>query len=421
MTGKYSMFNSLVMVAVFAATLMLVGNATARSQYRVLHNFTGGKGGENGPSPGTLLLDGKGNLYGSTPGGGGNGCAGYGCGTIFELTPRRNGPWKQIALYSFPDGKNGFPNSSLAFDTSGNLYGTALWDGGISRGSVFQLVRRQGNWTLNVLYHLGSTAGVVLDKAGNLYGSVGLGKYGNGAISEFIRGSKGWSLKTLYSFCGRPNCPDGEDPLAPLTWDAAGNLYGTTLNGGNGPPKCLNSGLGCGVAFQMTPNSDGTWTYHVLHRFAAFKTDGQFPDGGLVLDASGAAYGVTAYGGVHGNGTVFKLTLSSGGRWKQTVLYDFPTCANGCLPGTTLVFGKAGNLYGVGSGGLADCQGYDCGVVFKLSPQAGGKWKYSVVHKFTGKDGGFPNGVIIDAKGNLYGTTQAFGAYGYGVAYQLKP
>jgi hypothetical protein len=234
-----------------------------------------------------------------------------------------------------------------------------------------------------------------------------------------IHTSKGWALKTLYSFCSQNYCADGENPIAPLTWDATGNLYGTTLYGGN---ALCPGNLGCGVAFQMTRKADGTWKYHVLHRYAAFPTDGQYPDGGLVVDASGNAYGVTAYGGIHGNGTVFKLTPpSSHGHWKQNVLYDFPTCANGCLPGTTLVFDKAGNLYGVASGGLKDCQGFTCGVVFKLTRQAGGKWKYSVVHKFTGTDGGFPNGVIIDAKGNLYGTTQSFGKYGYGVAYEITP
>ena len=253
-----------------------------------------------------------------------------------------------------------------------------------------------------------------------MYGAIGDGKYGAGAISELMHGAGGWKLKTLYSFCNPQSCPDGDGPVAPLNSDAAGNLYGTMLYGGNGPPQCPGL-LGCGVAFQVTPNSDGTWKYHVLHRFAAFAGDGQYPDAGLVVDRSGTAYGVTAYGGVHGNGRVFKLTPASDGQWKQTVLCDFSSCANGCFPGTTLVFDKAGNLYGAGSGGLGDCQGYACGLVFKLTPQSGGKWKYSVIHEFTGTDGGFPNGVIIDGRGNLYGTTQAFGADGYGVAFEITP
>jgi len=104
------------------------------------------------------------------------------------------------------------------------------------------------------------------------------------------------------------------------------------------------------------------------------------------------------------------------------VLYDFPDYAEGTNPGYAMGFDKAGNLYGVAaSGGLADCGGYTCGVVFKLTPQKNGKWKYSVLHKFAGADGGFPLGVILDDKGNLYGTTQAFGKYGAGVAFEITP
>jgi uncharacterized repeat protein (TIGR03803 family) len=158
----------------------------------------------------------------------------------------------------------------------------------------------------------------------------------------------------------------------------------------------------------------------VLHRFAAFPSDGQYPNGGLAVSRSGSVYGVTAYGGVHGNGTVFQLTPSSGGHWKQTVLYDLPSCDSGCGPFWTPVFDKAGNLYGVASGGKFSCP-QTCGVVFKLTPQAGGKWKYSLVHKFNGTDGDGPNGLTIDGAGNLYGTTMSGGQYNYGVAFKLTP
>jgi hypothetical protein len=404
---------------VFALALTAVP-AWPGSKYGVLHNFTGGGDG-GGPTSGPLLLDQEGRIYGETAAGGGTGCRGYGCGLIFELTMQSNGKWQEKVLYEFPGGKDGaIPIGSLVLDAVGNLYGTTRADGGASPSTVFKLSPHAGGWSHQVIYEPGSDAGLILDKTRNLYGFIGPGGHKAGAVSELVRGSKGWNPKTLYSFCSQHQCADGEGPGDPLAWAAAGNLYGTTLYGGNSPPKCPGS-LGCGVAFQMMRNSDGTWKYKVLHRFAAFPTDGQYPDGGLAVDTRGNAYGVTGFGGVHGNGTVFKLTLSSGGHWKQTVLYDFPNCGNGCSPYSTLVFDKAGNLYGTGSGGLADCQGYTCGLIFKLSPQAGGKWKYSVVHKFTGTDGGFPNGVIIDAKGNLYGTTQAFGKYGYGVAFEITP
>jgi hypothetical protein len=412
------LMRALVSVAfVLLFVLAMISGAVAGNTYKVLHDFKARRDG--GVPKGSLTLDRKGNLYGAAGGGGGAGCSGNGCGVVFELK-QTGGRWQEKILHEFADGNDGaFPNGSLVFDTAGNLFGAMSGNSGAGVSGVFELRPGLHGWSNTVIYSPGGCC-LVLGKSGGLYGSIGQGKYGAGAVSELVQGSKGWTLNTLYSFCGRSNCPDGVEPRDPLAWDAAGNLYGTTLYGGNSSQNCPGS-LGCGVAFQMTRNANGTWKYHVLHRFATFPNDGQYPDGGLVVDAAGNAYGVAAYGGVHGNGTVFKLSRSSNGRWKQTVLYDFPSCDEGCLPGFTMVSDTAGNLYGVGAGGLADCQGYTCGVVFKLTPAAKGKWKYSVVHKFTGTDGGFPNGVIIDAKGKLYGTTQAFGKYGYGVAFEIAP
>ena len=241
-----------------------------------------------------------------------------------------------------------------------------------------------------------------------------------GAVAELSPGSGGWTYTALDSFCSQQGCPDGYGMPAPPIWDEKGNLYGTTAHGGNRPSYCSAGGNGCGVIFEMTPNGDGTWTYHVLHRFASSSTDGQTPGGGLVMDAAGNLYGNTGGGGVHDNGTIFKFSFTDG-HWKKTVLYNFPNCADGCYPYDAIVFDKAGNLYGGANGGLPDCDGYDCGVVFKLSPQAGGTWTYSVVHKLTGTDGEYPLGLIIDDKGNLFGTTQAFGKYHFGTAFEIIP
>jgi uncharacterized repeat protein (TIGR03803 family) len=339
----------------------------------------------------------------------------------FELQPQEGGGWKETALHEFTGGKDGAtPVGNLVVDETGNLYGTM--DGaGVGKAALFKLSPGSKGWRVNLLYRQYVSPGLVLGGAGDLYGFLGPGNLGAGAIGELSPGANGWTYKQLYSFCSpKGGCPDGEGSDFPLSWDASGNLYGTTLYGGNGSPKCPGN-LGCGVAFQMTPNSDGTWTYHVMHRFANFPTDGQYPDGGLVVDAAGAAYGVTGYGGVHGQGTVFKMTPSTGSHWKQSVLYDFPNCADGCFPGRTLVFDQKGNLYGVSSGGIADCGGYTCGVVFKLTPQKNGTWTYSVVHKFDGKDGASPWGVIVDDKGNLFGTTESGGTYNAGVAFEITP
>jgi uncharacterized repeat protein (TIGR03803 family) len=383
---------------------------SATNKYAVLHNFRHGKDG--GYAQGMLVLDATGELYGVTGGGGVNGL-----GTIFRLHWAAD-HWTESVIYNFDHHTSGDgANGSLAVDKEGNLYGTTTDGGPRDVGTVYQLSPGSPRPDLSVLYGYGTNVGVILDNAGNVYGSFGLGN-GSGAISELINGSHGWKLKTLYSFCSQTGCADGEDPLAPLSWDAKGNLYGTTYFGGNAGIYCPGS-AGCGVAFQMTHNRDGSWTYHVLHRFANFKTDGQYPYGGLTVDAEGNAYGTTTYGGNYDNGTVFELTPSVDG-WKQTVLYDFPNIYLGRAPGNNLLFDKAGNLYGTAGGGNLSCP-QTCGVIFKLTPQARGKWKYSLVHKFTGTDGDGPNGLTMDGAGNLYGTTMSGGQYNYGVAFELTP
>jgi hypothetical protein len=408
-----------ILTVVIAAAIFLSPAAWAGSKYKVLHNF--GSGNDGAFPSGPLLFCGESNLCGDTGGGGT-----YGYGRVFELIRRSNGTWDESAVHDFADkGDGADPVGDLVSDSAGDLYGT-LAGAGPGQTAVFKLEPGSGSWSLSLPYDQGNGPGLVLGKSGDLYGFFGNGRHQAGGIAELSPGSEGWTYTLLYSFCSQQGCEDGEGPSAPPSWDNRGNLYGTTLYGGNsqssGHNKFCQQGLGCGVVFRMTPNGDGTWTYHVLHRFANFATDGQNPDGGLVVDASGNAYGVTAYGGVNGNGTVFEFSPSSDGHWKQSVLYDFPNCADGCLPGTTMVFDKAGNLYGTASGGVADCGGYTCGVVFKLTPQKNGKWNYSVLHKFNGSDGGFVvYGVILDEKGNLYGTTQSFGKYNAGVAFEITP
>src|SRR5208337_4810013 len=153
----------------------------------------------------------------------------------------------------------------------------------------------------------------------------------------------------------------------------------------------------------------------VLHRFLeSSSTDGQSPYSGLVMDKAGNFYGATWEGGRYYQGTVFKLAYT-GGKWKETILYDFPDCGYGCMVEGTLALDKAGNLYGTAAGGGGNC-GYACGVVFKLSPQKNGKWRYSVVYNLTAAGGGLQPfyGVIVDKKGHLFGVTSQFGKYGGG-------
>jgi uncharacterized repeat protein (TIGR03803 family) len=395
--------------------IFLLPVSWAADKYKVLHAFGGGK---DGSVPfGSLTPDAKGNFYGVTAAGGGLGCDGYGCGAVFELSRNTNGSWTEKVLYSFPGGSDGSdPDGGLILDGAGNLYGTIIGDGSVSVGGVFELSPGPRGWNYSVLYTEDAGPGVVMDKGGNLYGEIGPGNYFHiGAIGELSPGSNGWTYTDLANF----NPTVGYSPPAPPIWDGKGNMFGTTEDGGISQPACWTSS-GCGVLFEMSPNKAGGWAYHILHRFASFADDGESPDGGLVLDASGDLYGVTGLGGVHDQGTLFKFAFA-GGHWKQTVLYDFPNCADGCFPGRTLVFDKLGNLYGISDGGIADCGGYTCGVVFKLAPQKNGKWTYSVLHKFTGKDGAFPWGVIVDDKGNLFGTTENGGKYNSGVAFEIAP
>jgi len=400
-----------------AVTLALLQAAQASGRYKVLHNFPDGT--SDGYQPyGPLLLDAKGNLYGTTEAGGDFACGGAGCGTVFELSPQGNGKWNEQILHVFADNGDGaIPLGNLVQNT-GSLYGTLRGDG---RGTaVFGLTPGSGGWSLSLIYQDGNGPGLLQDSDGDLYGDIGPGQYYGDAIGELSPTSDGWNYTRLYSFCSQNGCPDGYDLQTPMVLDGKGNLYGTTYYGGTGQPACWIA-LGCGVAFQVTPNGDGAWTYHVLHRFASFPNDGQTPYGGLVVDASGNAYGVTWAGGRYGNGTFYKLTPSHQGLWKETILYEFPNCKDGCGPNESLVFDKAGNLYGAAAGGNMTCQGYSCGVIYKFTPQKNGKWKYIVLHKFNNTDGSGPLGVTLDGKGNIFGTTYGGGQYGYGVVFEIIP
>jgi uncharacterized repeat protein (TIGR03803 family) len=173
-----------------------------------------------------------------------------------------------------------------------------------------------------------------------------------------------------------------------------------------------------GTVFQLTPASGGGWKQTVLHSFSG--ADGQQPTASMIFDAAGNLYGTTQYGGASGNGVVFKLVPGSNGRWTETVLYAFSGGTDGGTPEGSLVIDKKGNLYGTTNVG-GDNQCYGCGVVFKLAPGSHGQWIETVLYAFTGgNDGAFPwAGLVSDKAGNLYGTTQT-SAGGGGNVFELK-
>ena len=217
-----------------------------------------------------------------------------------------------------------------------------------------------------------------------------------------------------------------KNPTGNLTLDAAGNLYGTTADGGSKSTECPG---GCGAVYKLAPNPRGTWTESVLHSFTG--ADGGIPQAVLTLDTAGNLYGTTSYGGSTACtgrcGVVFKLAPNPEGTWTESVLHSFTGGAHGRYPLAGLIFEKAGNLYGTTLDGGAD----GLGVVFKLTPSPDGTWTESVLHSFTGgANGAYPYaGLIFDAAGNLYGTTYAGGAdsafcgdpTGCGVAFRLAP
>jgi uncharacterized repeat protein (TIGR03803 family) len=209
--------------------------------------------------------------------------------------------------------------------------------------------------------------------------------------------------KTLYKFKG------GKDgiPQAGVIFDPAGNLYGTTTWGGTD---------GCGSVYELTPNSDGSWTKSVLHNFTC--SDGHYPAANLIFDQAGNLYGTTIWGDPYNGGTVFELTKNSDGSWTHNALYNFTGGQDGYEPFfDILIFDGAGNLYGTTYRG-----GSGYGVAYKLTPNPDGSWTESVLHTFTGGDGGNSRaGLIFDGAGNLYGMAQTGGAYGQGAVFELAP
>ncbi len=430
-------------VVVLALTLVLAPGAWAASKYEVLYSF---QGGSDGASPsGRLTFDAAGNLYGATYFGGIDeancGSGGLGCGTAFKLTPGAGG-WKKSLLYTFcsqsscADGA--LPTGDLVLDATGALYGTTAYGGGCPSyygcGTAFELAPdSKGHWQHTVLYQFqgGSDAvnpdgGLVFDRKGNLYGTGGGVTLFQiyiqfGAVFVLTPASGSWTEKVLYNFCPRDlNCSNGFSPTAALVWGADGDLYGATYYGGQESFACDNE---CGVLFKLTHNSKDEWKENVLHRLVG--ADGAHPMSGLISDGHGNLYGTTTADGAFGDGTAFSLASDSNGHWKYSVLHEFSTgYLGGGLFRSGLVLDAKGNLYGTTwTGGRGNCGGSGCGLVYKLTREPHGRWKYSELYKFTGgQDGGLPSsGLIPDKKGNLYGLTEFGGADGYGVVFEMTP
>ncbi|HEV2379547.1 MAG TPA: choice-of-anchor tandem repeat GloVer-containing protein [Terriglobia bacterium] len=405
---------SAVLVAAVLMTMAAAIPAKAQS-YAVPHSFSGPPDGSV-PYAG-LVLDASGNLYGTTTKGGDTTCVFYGCGTVFRISKAG----EETVLHSFtgsPDGEGPY-EGKLILDTAGNLYGATDNGGdlacsasnGNGCGTIFKL---DAAGTETVLYSFaGGTdaayplAGLVRDSAGNLCGTTYEGggtscmpPYGCGTV--FKVDASGGEI-VLHSFTGGRG---GSQPRAGLLRDGLGNLYGTTYLGGV-------QDLGTFFKLKATGNESGGYSF-------IGGTSGDYPRGNL-LEHSGDFYGITSEGGnpacPDGCGTVFKIDSTGA----ETVLYSFTGGTDGAAPVAGLVRDTAGNLYGTTyyGGSVACNNGQGCGTVFKLDTTGG----ETVLHSFTGgTDGAYPlAGLVLDGVGNLYGTTSLGGASGYGVVFALRP
>jgi uncharacterized repeat protein (TIGR03803 family) len=410
----------LCMAATLAACLMTLfaAESSHAQTYKELYSF---KGSPDGAFPYSgVIRDSKGNLYGTSPGGGiGNFvCGKLPCGVVFKV----DSTGKETVLYSFCSQSNcsdGYsPSGRLSHDAKGNLIGTTAYGGTYGHGTVFKL-SKTGKET--VLYSFCSHPNSCLDGAypngeliqdseGNLYGTTRGGGASNlwGTVFKL---SKTGKETVLYSFCSTNNCADGAQPSWGVIQDAEGNLYGTTDGGG---------GV-WGTVFKLSKTGKET----VLHSFTG-GPDGGESLGGLIQDLKGNLYGTSFDGGTYGRGNVFKLSREQNGHWKETVLYSF-NGPDGYYPSSGVIQDAKRNLYGTTSlGGRTGCGSGGCGVVFELS-SAG---KETVLHSFTGSDGDNPGGGLVeDDAGNLYGVTGLGGdiscadgtGQGCGVVFKLSP
>lgn len=333
----------------------------------LLHSFS--VDGIDGFNPASaLVMDSAGNLYGTTEfGGSGNCSAGFGCGTVFELSPAEDGSWTETILHNF-QGTDGWQSfSGLTMDSKGNLFGTTANGATYGQGTVYELSPAAGgSWNFQTLYEFtgGNDGGVpwanvILDSAGNLYGAASEGggsssqcRYGCGTIFELSHTAAGWTETVLHNFTTASS--DGSYPSNTLLFDAHGNLYGVTLSGGGNAQA--------GIAFELSPGSNGQWTEHILHNFNQTSGDGATPSS-ILRDASGKLYGTTLTGGSHGQGVVFKLVPASDGSWSETLVYNFQQTNDGIWP-NGLMMARDGKLYGTTAAGGRD----GAGTVFKALP-----------------------------------------------------
>jgi len=393
------------------ALVASLGLAAQAQTYSVIHTFTGEGGDGSNPDAGLTIRNGV--LYGTTL----FSIFQAGPGSVFQIQHLGNN-WVTTTISQLSAGGYG-AGARVIFGPDGHPYSTTT-QGGIDPGYgvVFDLlipatICKTANcfWKENVLYkfqgipdgYWPSSGDLVWDQQGNLYGTtIGGGEHTHGTVYELARSGNSYTESVIYSFIGS----DGAYPYSGVVFDRNGNLFGTTVAGG---------AYNLGAVYELSYKPGVGWTNTVLHSFQN-GSDGQDPYAGLIIDASGNLYGTTDEGGSGNGGTVYEL-LPSGNGWTFKVLYSFAG-KSPCGPQAALTIDGVGNLYGT-----TVCDGaHGFGNVFKLT-NSGNSWTYTSLYDFTGgSDGADPRSTVtFDANGNLYGTTPEGGVRNNGVVWMITP
>ncbi len=402
-----------IRVALQCVLILAAAHLARASSVDVIYTFTGRTDGAD-PYAG-LTMDRAGNFYGTTSSGG------LGYGTVFKLS-KVNSQWVLTTLYRFAGGNDGSgPLAGVYVGPDGNLYGTTYRGGGtgchgFGCGTIFTVKKfclgSLCQYGTSIIYRFtGGSDGaqpsgpLVFDRSGAIYGTavngglhLGCGGPGCGVVFKVAKGGLSWTEHVLYQFAGGT---DAQLPIGGVIFDSAGNLYGTTESGGS---------HGLGTVFELTSSGSG-WTEQILYSFHS-TIDGYYPQTGLIFDSRNNLYGATVFGGSSLGGTIFELARSGGG-WSHTVLYNLSGNAG---PFGRLFMDSVGNLYATS---YQDGR-YVLGSAFELTA---GTWTYSSLHDFTGgSDGQYPQcNLTLAPNGRFYGTTSFGGGGGHGTILEIDP
>ncbi len=343
------------------------------SVYSVIYSFHGGIDGARPTSQ--LAIGSDGSLYGTTGYGAAGNCTGgqgyTGCGMVFKLSPHACGfptcPWTETALYRFSGGHDGGTPwlGTLLLDSAGNIYGTSSAGGVRSSncpshgcGVVYKLLEVSGHWTEDVIYEFQGGddgevpyGGLILDSRGNLYGTTTAGgQNGYGTVYQLSPNGSGWTETILNSF----TFGEQGDPWAGLTIDPAGNLYGTT--------EALY-----GAVFEVSPSGNG-WRFGDIIQLPGSGVELGGPTGGVVRDSAGNLFGGTPIGGALDSGSIFELTPNSQGGWTYVLLHSFGSRGDGVSSYGNLMLDGSGNVYGVATEGGGGSCAAGCGIIWEITP-----------------------------------------------------